>query len=348
MKKTVGAATIFILAFMPILAAEEGTPENKAVPAPETAAATAAYIFSKSVDLWLAVYKQTKEEADITSILDELCREKGYTGYREYSAATEKLIGADWEALIQKEFHMPWAKAKVAYEIHARKLAEEDKAREKDPMISYVPDKAAIVYLKNGSTIEGIARKGVLAEKVVKFRRKNEVKVESIYVQVPSAEKDAGIRIWYINNIDGFTFIPYSSIDEKQGVEVVRTLTPRESEQIFKEIKVKEETLRDAEKRAKAEEDRLNKEKSQTEKAMREAEIARRRGVDLDQARKERQELLTKFPPSAGWSSEKLAEIRRRWIINHIPPTEIERDFLGLFDKWQKAKEEQEQIDGRK
>ncbi len=341
------AAVVFLSAAA-VLAAEEADPAKPPAPAADSAASKAADMFRKAVDLWLAVMKQTREEPDMISLLDELCREKGINSYREYSAAAEKELGAAWEEITQKEFHGRWAAAKVEYESFLRKVAEEEKAGEKDPRLTYVPDKAVVVYLKNGATIEGVARKGILSEKTVRVRKKSETKTETIYLQVPPAEKDAGIRVWYINMVDGFTFIQYTSIDEKQGVEVVRSLTPRESEQIFKDIKDKEETLRNAEKKAKAEEQRVGKERAEAEKAMRESDLAKKKGLDLEKARKERLELLTKFPPSAGWSSEKLAEIRRRWIINHIPPTEIERDFLSVFEKWQRAKDEQDLIDGKK
>lgn len=350
MKKLVLAAALLALLAPGVLAAESPAGGGEDVKGDDTGyQRKAVLLFHHGVKTWLAVFQQTGTEPDMVSLLDERCIEMGYKSYRDFSEAASEALGEEaWKKLRDEHFHGAWAQARVDMEKFRKEQAERKKAGEKDPRSTYVPDKSIIVYLKNGSTIEGIARKGVLSEKRVRVRMKGEKKVETLYLQVPSTEKDAGVRVWYINNIDGFTFLPYGLIDPEQGVEVVRSLTPKESEDIFKDIKRKEEELLAAEKKAKAEEDRMETERAATEKALREARIAKQKGMDVEEARKKRKELLGKFPPSEGWSKEKLAEIRRKWIVLHIPPSAKEREFLALFEKWQTAKREQEQIDGKK
>jgi hypothetical protein len=342
-----GLATLLLLPGF-LLAAEGPAGIDTAAEGKDVLSRKAVIVFYEAVKTWLAVYRQTREEPDMVSLLDELCSEIGYRSYRKFSEAAEKALGAKWGEITSRNFHGAWAKAKMELERDRKKWLKEAKAGPKDPRYSGVQDKMIIVYLKNGSTIEGIARKGILAEKRVRIRKKGGKKLQMLYLTVPATEKDAGIRVWYINNIEGFSLVPYSIIDPKRGVEVVRSLTPKESEDIFKAIKSKEMALRAAEKTAKAEEKRFNAERDATEKVLRESAIARKTGQDVDKARKIRQELLGKFPPSAGWSKKRLREIRHRWIVLHQPPNELEREFLAKYEKWQKAKDDQDYIDGKK
>jgi hypothetical protein len=345
MKRRITALAL-VLALFPagsLLAAEEA-PEDEH----QKLMAKAVDIFRKAVRTWELVYRQTREEPEIIPLLDDLCTEAGYKGYQSFTAELSAKLGLVWEDILKREFHVPWSRAKVLVNTYLEKLRKEEKDPKRAKLKGYRPDKMVIVFLKNGSTIEGIARHGILSEKTVRIRRKGAKKSETIYLQVPAKEKDAGIRVWYIHNVEGFNFIPYTLIQQKRGIEIVRSLTLKESEQIFKDIKKKEAELRKAEKKAKAAEARIDKERTEAEKALRETEIAKKKKMDLEKARAEREKLLTKFPPSDGWSRERLNEIRRKWIINHIPPNAQEREFLALFEKWKKAKEEQDYIDGKK
>lgn len=229
------------------------------------------------------------------------------------------------------------------------------------------PDQEIEVTLKRGTVFTGIARRGTLAElkrlvnvdgnrdqlyREVPWQAVLEpTQRESLKLLVPRALKTpgpevkdpdmydlrkVGIRIWYFQNTRGFIFIPYSDVSE---LRVMRSLSYRDSKELFKDIEDREKRLLEGEKKAKTEEAEREAVQAEFEEANRAKELAERKGLDEAEAAKwlERvKALVEKFPPDKGWDSDRKSNIMVR-MIQGINPSEEEKEFYKVFDEWEKA-----------
>ena len=57
----------------------------------------------------------------------------------------------------------------------------------------------------------------------------------------------------------------------------------------------------------------------------------------------QRHELLKRFPPKDGWSKEKLENIEWRRVILGLFPSPEEKEFIEVFDAWEKAWQAEEE-----
>lgn len=222
------------------------------------------------------------------------------------------------------------------------------------------PDRLIEVLLKRGSVLPGVARKGVLVEmkqlmEVEVGGRKEEIFVEvtdAVLVPKPDAKavlvpdkakKGMGVRVWYYRDMKGYMFIDLSDVAE---IRIVRELSYFDSIKLFQQIEERERKVLEAEKQARAEEERREALKVQMEAEEREKEMAKKMGLDAAEAekrKKAREEILGKFPPGSDWNSDKKIIIRNK-MIKGVAPTDEEKEFLRRFDEWDRAVKEMEYI----
>ncbi len=166
------------------------------------------------------------------------------------------------------------------------------------------PDLHVQVKLLNGAAITGIALGGRLVERHVRglFKESQD-----------SADRRAGIRVYYYRNANGFIFLPYRTIKQ---VHVLGELTQEQKEALEKVV-------------AAAERQEARTRTSSTPTVGTKPTPGRL-------SEKERQ-LLTRFDPSKGWSAKRYGEIQRRRIVLKRQPTELEDEFCTFYLEWEAA-----------
>ena len=225
------------------------------------------------------------------------------------------------------------------------------------------PDTGVEVVLKNGTVFEGIARKGVLAESkeledVGNTGRKEQVfraiegealrlrpGEKSVYVPVP-LKKKVWIRIWYFRETKGFISIDFGDIVE---IRVTRVLTYHDSKKLFQAIEDKEKGLLNAERQVRDEEKKREELKQQSDREDREKDLAKQKGLDAQAAEKRkewRKDLLTKFPPAAGWNKDRKTQIMVK-MVKGVDPSPEEKEFYNRFKEWEEAVKEEEFLKGK-
>ena len=222
------------------------------------------------------------------------------------------------------------------------------------------PDRLIEVLLKRGSVLPGVARKGVLVEakqliEIEAGGRKEEVFVpveENVLAPKPDAKavlipdkakKGQGVRVWYYREMKGYMFIDLSDVAE---IRIVRELSYFDSQKLFLQIEEREKKVLEAEKQARAEDERRDAVRLQMEAEEREKEMAKKMGIDAVEAekrKKARDEILAKFPPGSEWNSEKKIIVRTK-MIKGVAPSDEEKEFLRRFDEWERAVKEREYI----
>jgi len=166
------------------------------------------------------------------------------------------------------------------------------------------PDLRVQVDLKNGSSISGVARGGVMLER--KTRR-------GYYRTKDKSDRRSGIRIWHYRNTNGFIFITYRRI---KGVRILGKLSREESLAL----------RRAAEK--------VEKEPSVSVSRGKEGEA---QPLDLSGLEASERDLLVEFDPRRGWGATRYGEIQRRRIILGYEPTKREERFCDVFMEWHAA-----------
>lgn len=190
--------------------------------------------------------------------------------------------------------------------------------------------------LKSGAKIEGVLPGGLVWEK------RDQV---GEFVEATETEKGAGLRLNYVLNMEGETFIKKAEIAE---VKDLGALTDEQKLAI-------QESIISAKKKALAERERVNREelakiaalaKEQDAKAKakgkgKEGEAApdseeAKKAAKEAKDRKRGDELLKKFPADE-WSPKTIEEINRRSVVNGIFPSADEQEFIDNIDLWKDA-----------
>lgn len=161
-----------------------------------------------------------------------------------------------------------------------------------------------------------------------------------------SAKKDeagAGVRLWYVGELDGYQFVPYREIaelrslgaltaEEQQAIEKRRADSARRAEEERRRLAADKAYSADAAEKAKALVAEVEKAQAEAQ-----AKAAVEAAKGLDAARTKRwAELLAKFPPDR-WSVDTPKEIERRKLVLHLFPSDEELDFLKVYDEWREA-----------
>lgn len=190
------------------------------------------------------------------------------------------------------------------------------------------------VRLKNGNKLTGIVKDGRFVERVDGLR----------FVDANAQEKGAGIRLWYSGGTRNYVFVPFAQFSEYQ---VLARLSTKQLEDIEKEMQM-DEARRAAEKArqeppkpaptsadpAAATEPAAGTEPAPTKPAAGDAQGA----VSAeDQQRKAYLDLITSYPPKAGWGPKKRDEISHRLVVLGTAPSATEKAFVEKFADWQKA-----------
>lgn len=198
--------------------------------------------------------------------------------------------------------------------------------------------RTATVKLKTGRSMHG----AVLVEGVWEKRD-----ASGAWVAAKRDEAGAGVRVWYVDGLDGFLFVRAADVTdvsitgpfgdaEKRAAEKQRTEAERRAAEERKAL---------AEKRAKqAEADAAAAEEARKS----EEAAAGARAKAEHEARVERwKKLLDEFPADL-WKVETPAEIDRRRIVMDLLPTAQEKRFLAVFEDWKLALEWKKAEDERK
>lgn len=192
-----------------------------------------------------------------------------------------------------------------------------------------------------GEKVEIILESGVPITGVSKGHRVEIHEGNRYFPSTDRKAKNAGIRVYYALGLNGYIFVPYSSVDE---IRFRGFLSKTEGEQIAKSLK--EERTKAEKDRARAIADLLAKkaakaesESSDTEKAAEKAKAAGGASGDplasiADPGRMIRiRALLKKFPPDK-WKPSRLDDIKRRAIILDVQPSSEESAFMEGYDLW--------------
>ena len=190
------------------------------------------------------------------------------------------------------------------------------------------------VNLRAGRTVEGV----VLASST--WERRD---AEHGWVEADRDEKGAGVRLWWVGDLDGFMFVPASEVQELKELETVdaeafKTLERKRelAAQITERERAKQDDARAAETDFTAKAKALVEEVEQARADAAEAAAKGGAGkVDVAQARRWA-ELLLGFPPEK-WTVDLPEQIERRKVQLHVFPNEQELEFLKVFAEWKQA-----------
>lgn len=190
------------------------------------------------------------------------------------------------------------------------------------------------VRLKSGGTVEGVvAIRGV-------WERRD---AGSSWVSVQHTEKSAGIRVWFVGDLDGFQFVPVDEIAElkslgalsdadRKAIETRRAEAAKSAEDERKRLAADKAYVADASDKAKSLVAEVEKARLES-RALAAGEAKRK----LDESRAKRwAELLAKFPPDK-WSLDTPKEIETRKLIIKVFPSDEELEFLKSYDEWREA-----------
>jgi hypothetical protein len=216
------------------------------------------------------------------------------------------------------------------------KPAQDPKAAPETKAAPSIAGQRVRVKLRNGGVIEGVA----LASGT--WERRD---AKDGWLGVKRGSKGAGIRLWWVQDLDGFQFVVESEIVEMQLLGPVTSEETRELQKRAEESKAaaERERLRRQTERAAAEDvaDKARSLLDEVEKAKAEAAAAKAKdaGKPSETSLAKRwAELLAKFPPDV-WTPATPAEIERRKIVLVLFPNEQEKAFLAVLDEWKPAYE---------
>jgi hypothetical protein len=209
--------------------------------------------------------------------------------------------------------------------------AAAEKAEEKPG--STVVGQRVRVKLRHGGTIEGV----VLASST--WERRD---LKDGWLAARRGVKGAGIRLWWVQDLDGFQFVAEGEILE---MTVLGSVTDDETKALQKraeETKAAAERERErleAERAAAAEAEAAAKKLlAEVDKAKQDSDAkAKEAAKPADEVKAQRwAELLAKYPPGT-WTLDTPAEIERRKIVLGLFPNDEEKAFLAAFEEWKPA-----------
>ena len=161
------------------------------------------------------------------------------------------------------------------------------------------------------------------------------------FVPAKRDERDAGLRLWYVDGADGFMFVAASRVSE---VTLEGVFTDDDLRAMRRDVAAANARADAARKAAAADKAARSADKGPptkpTDASAEQPEAtkpAEATSVETDTVpaptRARWNALLAKFP-TPKWTPESPSEIRHQWIINHIPMTPAQREFVGAYDEW--------------
>ncbi|MHC4469592.1 MAG: hypothetical protein ACYTDY_16085 [Planctomycetota bacterium] len=192
-----------------------------------------------------------------------------------------------------------------------------------------------------GEKVEILLRSGVPINGVSKGHR---VEILDGKRYIPSTDrkaKNAGIRVYYALGLNGYIFVPYSSVDEirfrgflskKEGQQIAKSLEDDQTKAEKDRARAIADLL--AKKAAKAESESSDAEKSGVKPKAAGATSGDPLASISDPSRMIKiRALLKKFPPDK-WKPSRLDDIKRRAIILDVQPSSEESAFMDGYDLW--------------
>ncbi len=207
------------------------------------------------------------------------------------------------------------------------------------------------VKLRVGSEIEGVLPRGLFWEKQ-----------DRIGDYVPAKEKDkgAGIRLYYVLNMEGELFIKRADIAlrEESGASslVLRdlgALTEEQKSAIRERVLAqRRKVIEDREKTVKAEMEKFAKEEEEKKRKETEKQGAAKEGeasapASEDEEAKKGDALLAKYPPP-DWGEEKIKDIEHREVVLGVFRNEQEKEFIDNFALWKASKERMDKAEAER
>ncbi|MFO1052978.1 MAG: hypothetical protein U1F36_12255 [Planctomycetota bacterium] len=175
--------------------------------------------------------------------------------------------------------------------------------------------------LKNGSRMKGVVKDGRFVERPQGLE----------FLPSELTAEDAGVRLWYYDQTNSFIFLPYADIAYHK---IGDRLTDEEVK------KIAEELDRIALDKARLKDDPSAKSKDEPKKDGAPAKD----GPELPTMTDDQKAILAEFPPSEGWSYDRMRELEARKIRIGVYPNEHEQRFLDNFGLWSQASQIAQQI----
>jgi hypothetical protein len=195
------------------------------------------------------------------------------------------------------------------------------------------------VKLKNGATVEGVLPGGLVWEKLDRTGE---------FVSATEKDKDAGIRLFYILNLEGEFFIKRGDIATSEDTKdlLLRNLGALTAEQKAairerlraqkrKVIEAREKAVQaELAKIAKEEEEAKSSKEDEEEGGEEKPSAGAKSTEDADA--KKGDDLLERYPPPE-WGQKKILEILDRETTKGLYRTDSEREFIDGFKLWKAA-----------
>lgn len=185
--------------------------------------------------------------------------------------------------------------------------------------------------LKNGNTIRGIVKDGLLVERFDGLR----------FVASEKGEPGAGLRIYYWNGSSSYVFLPFADmkeckINERITAEQLRAieLQTKAREEAAQQDKKVQDPAVDAVQQQPPAADGETTAKADEPKA---STTGKEPGTGLSKEQQDLFQLVQDYPPTAGWSQQRRDEISRRMAVIGSKPSPNELRFVAKFADWQRA-----------
>ncbi|MCE9635495.1 MAG: hypothetical protein K8T90_07300 [Planctomycetes bacterium] len=162
------------------------------------------------------------------------------------------------------------------------------------------------------------------------------------WVAARREERGAGIRLWWVHDLDGFQFVAARDLLDVAESGSVSLEQSREAE---KRRRAATESTDAERRRADAEKATLDEAAAKAKSLIEAVEVAKAEAAAAEAAKssavspadaKRFAELLGRFPPEK-WTPSTPAAIEQRRVVVGVNPTAEERAFLAVFGEWKKA-----------
>ena len=189
------------------------------------------------------------------------------------------------------------------------------------------------VRLKNGNRLKGIVKNGRLVELVDGL---------DFVTSANQLDPRAGLRVWYTAGTNSFIFVSYKDIAR---YKIGSTLSDEQVKAIEMKIAdAKREMIENYERLQDAKKNAADKNKTAQNQQQPPGNQGQTGAEPELQLTAEQKKLLEEFPPSAGWSENKLNKLKLERITIGRFPNEKERKFEGSFTAWNEAYKKSQEI----
>lgn len=185
------------------------------------------------------------------------------------------------------------------------------------------------VRLQNGSRLRGVVKNGRFIEKHDGL----------IFVPSERVSEGSGLRLWYYDQTNSYIFLPWGTIAEHTIGEVLSDddVTKMGLEMDRQARAARARVVKPGADKAGEGDGKPKDEGVDTPPAPPGGVVTKAPEKPASQLTAEQKALLAEFPPSAGWSLEKLKALELRKIQVNVWPNEKEKRFIDSFGEWNEA-----------